>query len=177
MSNIQFWVDTNRGETVLRKWDQISLGGDPFPGLAQVETSYAIGYDTVNIKTPKSSYTNPSYQTKLFFKGYQPAKINVNFIIWKETDWIDFQPLFAKYFPKKPTTQQQSGISISHPACDLMGIDTVTVIGASLPQIVEQTMTLRATFEQYFPPAPLIGKFGNVQGGAPNADSQIGGRK
>lgn len=171
MSRLQYWVNLVNGAGVtggsaLRLWDQLSLDGQVFPGLAQVEPAIDVSFDAPNIKTLDSSYTDPRYNTKLLFKGTNAGKIHANILIWDPVDWEYFQVLIKKFIPKKTTTLRNPW-AIEHPACALLGIDQICVIGASIPQIVEQTFTMRLAMVQYFPPAPLLSKFGNTAGPVP----------
>lgn len=163
MSRLQYWVNLVKGTGVtggnnLRLWDQLSLDGNLFPGLAQVEPDTQYGFDTGTTKTPESKPDDPRFKTWLTFRGYKAATIKANIMIWDPVDWAVFQNIMNKIRPKKDTLRL-TPMSISHPSCDLLGIDKVSIVGVGVPQIVEQTLTVKLSMIQWFAPMPILDTF------------------
>lgn len=166
MAKLQYWVDLKNGPgtggTRLRLWDQLFLDGVAFPGLCQLEGGVKINFDTPTVKDPNSAPTDPRYINKLLYKGFDPGRITANLLIFDPFDWADFQDVFARFVPQKTTTLQRP-FGIRHPTAEFLKISKVSIVGVSVPQIVEQTLTVRLSLVQWFPPAPLfISKFQNV---------------
>lgn len=182
MANIGFWAGKQTGASVSQsnysRWDQLSLGGILFPGIAQVEPETEYAFEELNFKTPESSINDPTYRSALFFRGHKPAKIAANILIWEALDWQNFQAQFKQFVPNKAGVL--TPYVIQHPSCELLKIVRVAVVAVGIPQIVDGTIAIRMRMVQWFPPVklPIPSKFANVGSNAvpPSGTSDSVGR-
>jgi hypothetical protein len=160
-----YWVDTIQGEDVLRPWDKLVLGGNgaswTFPGLWQLEPKVSIGFDVAKILTNAGNSAAtppqpPEFDIRLTPKGYDPATINVTGEIWTAADWQTLKSLLPQVSPCKGNTSAPRAFDLTHPACNLLGIDQIIITSVGFPRIVDQTLTIQMTFLQYFPQGPIF---------------------
>lgn len=165
----QFWVDELKGESVLRVWDQLVLGGDTFPGLWQVEPVVELSVDVAKWITNQNSIDEnnpPKYEARLVDKGYGPGKLRATGQIWTAAQWRDLQDVLPRFTPKE-SSDIRDAFDILHPLTKLIGIDSVLVVKVAPRPPVMHTLYLDIEMLQWFPRSPF--KKVRPNGGALNA--------
>lgn len=156
----------------MRPWDGLALGGNGanlnFPGLWQLEPKVGIGFEvTKRLLNPGGASKNPpdppQFRITLTPKGYNPATINATGEIWTANDWKTLKSYLPQISPKKVNTAQPVAWNLTHPGCNLLGIDQVIITDISMPRIVDQTLTIQISMLQYFPQGQIFkNPYGNV---------------
>lgn len=174
----QFWVDQIKGDSVLRAWDQLVLGGETFPGLCQIEPSVELSVDVVKwVTNPNSIDENnpPKYEARLVDKGYGPGRLRATVAVWTPDQWRDLQDVLPRYTPKE-AQDIRDAFDILHPATKLIGITSVLVTKVTLRPPVMQTLYVELEMLQWFPRSPF--KKVRPNGGALNdADASVAAPK
>lgn len=151
-----FWVDTLPGQSVLRPWDQLTLGNvGPFPGIWQLQLDVADSYETTKRNTNVSG-TNlpPKYKLYLFDKGQEAAKLTAIGRLWLKDQWDEMKDIMSTIYPKKLTTRTL--YKISHPVASLMGIENVAIVGISVMPPTEQSLIIKISLVQWYQPTPIL---------------------
>ncbi len=174
-----FWIDLKKGESPIRLWDKLTLGGITWPGLCLVETGVGLDIDVAKFPTKLASGTSPAqFQITLTDNGYAPGDVNAIVQIWTQEQWEDLQETLPKFSPRSGNQQGSSignsnprlsvlpvsnpnaksiaakgrdAFDIVHPATALLGIDSVIVKRIRLLPISEQTLFVQLEMLQYFP--------------------------
>lgn len=166
-----FWVDLTKGESVVRVWDKLTLGGITFPGLCSLQTSVGLDLEVAKYQLAPPSGSNPAkFQISLTDKGYAPGSVQAIVQIWDQDQWEDMKETLPKFSPRSgaktsgplgaPGINQKSALlsakgrdafDIAHPATALLGIDAVIINRVSVMPIVEQTLFVQLEMTQYFP--------------------------
>jgi hypothetical protein len=155
-SRDDFWVDTVRGESPLRPWDQLQLGTVILPGLWQVTPAAKISFDVAKQNTNIANPTAPpKFRITITDKGYEPAQVKARGAIWTLEDWNVLQKVLPQIAPKK-TTSTRSAWDIVHPATKLLGIDQVIINGVTVNPPVNQTLIVDIDMTQYFPQTKIF---------------------
>lgn len=168
-----FWVDLVKGESVIRVWDKLTLGGITFPGLASVQASVGLDLEVAKyqLSAPQPATGTPAkFQISLTDKGYAPGSVQAIIQIWDKDQWEDMKDTLPKFSPRSgdktsgnlgaPGINQRSALlsakgrdafDIVHPSTALLGIDAIIVNKVSVLPIVEQTLVVQLEMTQYFP--------------------------
>lgn len=162
---IEFWVDTKKGENVIRSWDKLQLGTLIFPGLAVVTGKTSNTYEPIKQNTnPEAdqNITPPKYEPRLFYKGYNLGPLTAQIQVWTVDDWKVLQNYIKQV---RPSPNDIGGAidawDISHPVASLLGIKSVVVTGVGDPVIAAQTLTIRIEMLEW----AKRGKYYTVHGG------------
>lgn len=200
-----FWIDLLKGESPIRVWDKLTLGGITFPGLCKIETGTSLELDVAKfIKKGQSATDPPIYNIRLTDRGYAPGDVRAMIAIWEQDQWEDMKETLPKFSPRtgsddkgKPNgpsgpvatrakSQQQQNLAgrdafdIVHPATALLGISSVLVRGVRILPIEEQTLVVVMDMIQYFPtrtdwPRPVHTSGGAQVDGSDSAVPKAGG--
>lgn len=182
-----FWVDLKKGESPIRIWDKLTLGGITFPGIAGVECSVGLDLEVAKYQTRLPAGTQPAqFQIGLVDKGYAPGDVRAFIQVWTLDQWEDLKETLPKFSPrsgdkqgsalggtpnnpsaKTANAKGRDAFDISHPATALLGISSVIVKKISLPMIMDQTLIVTMDMIQYFPQAGV--RVLHSSGGAINA--------
>jgi len=166
-----FWVDLTKGESVVRVWDKLTLGGITFPGLASVQASVGLDLEVAKYQLALPDGTNPAkFQISLTDKGYAPGTVQAIIQIWDKDQWEDMKDTIPKFSPRSGdktsgslgaagvnqksallSAKGRDAFDIVHPTTALLGIDAVIVTKVSLMPIAEQTLFVQLEMTQYFP--------------------------
>lgn len=107
---MEFWVDEKKGESVIRVWDQLTLGGITFPGLCMIEAGTKLEIIPNKYLQKEARGTTPAqYQISLSDKGYAPGRVKATIQIWTKEQWEDLEETLPKFTPRWGT-KQGSGI-------------------------------------------------------------------
>lgn len=125
-SSIPFWdvpPATLGPSPILNPWDQISFGGQPFPGLARVRSKKK---KRVDVKKKRGSSA-----ATMTFVGYDGAEVEVMLTIWAQDQFNLLQSLIPMLLPKPgaPSASNTfSPVDISYPSLALMNISSVVIL-------------------------------------------------
>ncbi len=192
-----FWIDLNKGESPIRVWDKLTLGGVTFPGICQVECAVDLDISVEKFRKTLPSGTTPSkFLTSMIDGGYNPGKVRATIIIWEKDQWEDMKETLPKFSPvsgdkymsadtaellaldgasptrSKATGKGRDAFDISHPATHLLGISTVIVKGVAIPPVIDQTFTVIMDLWQYFPETPFA-RNQYTKGAGGNVDATV----
>ncbi len=182
-----FWIDLKKGESPIRIWDKLTLGGITFPGICGIECSVGLDVDIAKYQTRLPSGTSPAqFLIGLVDKGYSPGKVRAILQIWEQDQWEDLKETLPKFSPRSGDKQGSSfggtpnnpsaktanakgrdAFDIAHPATALLGIASVIVTNITLPMVIDQTLYVQMDMLQYFPQAGV--RVLHSSGGALNA--------
>jgi hypothetical protein len=139
---IDFWKDLEKGESPIRQWDKLVLGGVVLPGVWTVDARIALDIDIAKQKGSLPTLTD---------NGYRPAQIKAVGKVWTKDQWDELQELLPEILPSKRSTVRDS-FDISHPATSLIGVKSV-IITEAVPKHPdnEQTFALELTMMEWFP--------------------------
>lgn len=110
------------------EWDVVSIAGWPLPGVCRVK-----GLPTLAFDKKKAGGVDGATVT---VNGYLPGPIDIECMIWTDPQWQYFQEI-AKDIWRKPNKKSKAAelaVAISHPATDLWNINSVVVLGVSVPE-------------------------------------------
>lgn len=103
---MEFWVDEKKGESVLRVWDQLTLGGITFPGLWMLEANSKLEITPNKYLLKAARGTTPAqYQITLSDQGYVPSTIKATGQIWTKEQWEDLEETLPKFTPRSGNKQ------------------------------------------------------------------------
>ena len=146
-SGVPFWLDVNDPLA----WDTVILGGDVWPGLADVSGSGVVR--KIDVKKGKG---NDGATIK--DEGNELAKLTITLTIYNETDWQLLQTLLPKIHPRQTGGPRQP-IEIIHPKAALLGIKYIYVTSVPFPDFNKKDQILTLTIEAIeFAPAPRAAK-------------------
>lgn len=130
MADVPFWlvattVDKEEEATYAPagEWDKLVIKGRPVPGLAQVDASAALKVDQ-----KKGAGKNGATPT---FHGRNPAKIDVQIVIWTEPQLSALLDQLADYWPSEPDKKSPKPWDMYHPNLALLGIKSAYIVGVS----------------------------------------------
>lgn len=104
-----FWIDLNKGESPIRVWDKLTLGGITFPGLCALECSVGLDLDVAKYQTRLAAGTQPAqFLIGLIDKGYSPGTIRAFLQIWEQDQWEDMKETLPKFSPRSGNKQGSS---------------------------------------------------------------------
>lgn len=166
-----FWIDLNKGESPIRVWDKLILGGVVFPGLCRISGSgVGAGVDVAKYQVKAPSGTDPAqFDITLTDKGYNPGTLRATIEVWDVDQWEDFKETLPQFSPRTGTkygsglagsqaafaknakVKGRDAFDIVHPATALLGIDSVIVLNVSVPEVMDQTLVTVIDMMQYFP--------------------------
>lgn len=180
-----FWVDERKGESPIRTWDKLILGGVTWPGICTIEPGVTLGVDVVKLITNINAISEtspPIYKARLSDKGYNPATARALVAVWEKDQWEDLEETAAKFSPKQ-TSKIRDAYDILHPSTAVLGIDSVIITGLRLRHPVNQTLVCEIELLQWFPSMPFKKvrpnggalNDGDFKVSAPNAAANNGG--
>ena len=145
-------------------WDTVRLGGLLFPGIASV-TGPGLKRK-IDVKKPKGSDG-----ASLRDEGMEPARLEIELVIYNNTDWEDLQ---GKWSIITPRTQGglRTPLTIAHPLTRLLNINTIYIDSIPVPDFdkADGFLTVRFSAIEWFP-APKPVKAGKGAGtGTSNSD-------
>lgn len=158
-------------------WDVVFLGGDPLPGIAEVDGSPKIQFDKK--KPPGADGLTVTGQ------GYLPGPVDIELTLWTQEQWDFFQAMAGKIWVTPNKGQPVKALDISHPAFDLWKVNKVIVESVSVPKRgkIPGSISIKIRCVQFLPPgaknrtstprstenAPLDGKVDFAKNKAKNA--------
>lgn len=142
----QFWVDMKKGESPIRQWDKLVLGGVVWPGLCKIWPVKELAVDVSKQKDSKGKPKSPT----LTDNGYNPSKVKAVVQVWEQKDWERLEVILGQCAPKQGSTVRDAYVII-HPATTLLGIKSVIITGVSVNPPEEQTLSIELTLLEYFP--------------------------
>lgn len=167
MPDTDFWIDEKKGESPIRVWDKLTLGGVTWPGLCRITCGVGLDIDVAKWLEREAQGTSPAqFQITLTDKGYLPGTLRATIEVWEVDQWEDLKETLPQFSPRSgqkysagpgaavARTSQVRGrdaFDIIHPATALLGIDSVIVKHITIPEIVNQTLTVQMDMLQYFP--------------------------
>lgn len=146
-------------------WDTVWLGGLLFPGIASITGSGL--KRKIDVKKPKGSDG-----ASLRDEGMEPARLEIELVIYNKTDWEDLQ---GKWTIITPRTQGglRTPLSIVHPLTRLMGINRIYIDSIPVPDFdkTDGFLTVRFSAIEWFPaPKPVKTGKGAGTGGSNKND-------
>lgn len=138
-------------------WDTIFLGGELFPGIANV-TGPGLKRK-VDVKKPKGSDG-----ASLRDEGIEPARLEIELLIYNISDWEDLQGKLPIITPRKKGGLR-TPLSIVHPLTRLLGINNIYIDSIPFPELDKSTgfLSVRFTAIEWYP-APKPVKTGKAAG-------------
>lgn len=121
MPSAPFW------ETSPDSWDQIAIAGTTLPGMVIVS-----GQGIARKIDVKSSPNRDG--ARIRDRGYDPAKFDVEVIVWTEQQFSDLLPTLEGLQPKRRGGERQP-VDVSHPALSMLGIRSMYVEAVGMPQV------------------------------------------
>ena len=145
-------------------WDTVWLGGELFPGIASVTGSGL--KRKVDVKKPKGSDG-----ASLRDEGMEPAKLEIELVIYNKTGWEDLQGKLPIITPRKKGGLR-TPLSIVHPLTRILGINNIYIDSIPIPDFdkTDGFLTVRFTAIEWFPaPKPVrAGKGAGTSGSNKN---------
>jgi hypothetical protein len=132
-------------------WDVVYIGGVASPGVVKV-SGFKRPHEW-DIKKGKGVYGSV-----ITYTGHPPARGTLTFELWTdsqiETEWPEFSALFQY----DPTKAQVTGVGISYPSLNQIGITSVVCenIGA-IEHKGAQLYEVAVDLIEWFPPPPTRG--------------------
>ncbi len=121
MPSAPFW------ETSPDSWDQIAIAGTTLPGMVIVS-----GQGIARKIDVKSSPNRDG--ARIRDRGYDPARFDIEVIVWTERQFSDLLPILEGLQPKRRGGERQP-VDVSHPALAMLGIRSMYVEGVGMPQV------------------------------------------
>jgi hypothetical protein len=120
-------------------WDYVVLGGQVVPGVAIVDVSMGTGLD---IQKPKGGK-----RATIVDDGDPPAEVEIKLLLQSD-DMEAFRDFIMPILREPGKNGGRQPLEISHPNCELWGIDTIAVGNISSPSPQSgglMTITINAT--------------------------------
>ena len=125
-------------------WDTVTIGNQPFPGIAQVRVSRSRKLD---VKKP------PGIDgATITCQGYEPAKVEIRLVIWtpKQSELLQqILPLIENAPGKEPP----NGWAITHPAAQMRNVNAIIFqdISGPEPSSIQGAMEMKFTCLEWYP--------------------------
>jgi hypothetical protein len=108
-------------------WDQITIAGTTLPGHALV-TGDGIGRK-IDVKS------GPGRDgAKIRDRGYEPARFDIECIVWTEEQFNELLPIIEQLQPKR-RGGERNPVDVSHPSLSILGIRSMYIEKVGLPQV------------------------------------------
>lgn len=132
-------------------WDYVVLGGQVVPGVAVVDVTMGTGLD---IQKPKGGK-----RATIFDDGDPPAEVSIKLLLQSD-EMEGFRDFIMPMLREPGKNGGRQPLEITHPNCELWGIDTIAVGNISSPSPESgglMTITISAT-EWVAAPEPVKAK-------------------
>lgn len=127
-----------------QSWNEISLGGVVFPGIAHVRVTVA---NELEVKKAKGrSGASTTYQ------GRPPAKVKITLTVYAPEQWEALVELLPSIWPDV-TSERGAPIEVVHPRCRLWKISRLIIesIDDSQPEGVGDVYVLQISAVEFLP--------------------------